>query len=65
MFLEIKENISLIWVFLSYGFALGVFVFVDGALGGGGVEPGVMCARQTLYQLSFSFSARPGCFEVT
>lgn len=63
MFLEIKENISLIWVFLSYGFALGVFVFVDGALGG--VEPGVVCARQTLYQLSFSFSACPRCFEVT
>lgn len=41
MFLEIKENISLIWVFLSYDFALGVFVFVDGALGGGGSNLGL------------------------
>lgn len=40
MFLEGKESTLLIGVSWSYGFALGVFVFIDAALG---IELGVLC----------------------
>lgn len=50
----------MIWMFWSYGFALGVFVFTDAVLG---IESGAfVCARQTLLGVPRLHDFVPGVY---